>query len=89
MTTRRQIVATLATAACLSLFAAGCESTRHHSGAMGVMNSKCPLSGEVLPANCPTTDYKGGKVGFCCNGCAGKWGAMSAEKQAECFAKAK
>lgn len=89
MKTRRQIVlgSFALAAACMSMVA-GCKSTQHH-GSMGLMNSKCPFSGEALPESCPTADYKGGKVGFCCNGCAAKWGAMSVEKQAELMAKAK
>lgn len=89
MKTRRQIVlgSFALAAACMSMVA-GCKSTQQHTS-MGVMNSKCPISGGALKDTSPTLDYKGGKVGFCCNGCVGKWGAMSPEKQAELMAKAK
>lgn len=90
MNNRRQLVTSAAALALTALIGlAGCQSTQHSSGAMGMMNTKCPLSGEALPANCPSADYQGGKVGFCCNGCADKWNAMTDAQKAEHFARSK
>ena len=36
-----------------------------------------------------TVDYKGGKVGFCCNKCAEKWNAMDDAGKKAALAKAK
>ena len=52
------------------------------------MNSKCPFSGEAVDANV-TTDYQGGKVGFCCNGCKGKWEKAGDDAKAAMLKKAK
>ncbi|MFN7589085.1 MAG: hypothetical protein ACK501_08860 [Planctomycetota bacterium] len=43
----------------------------------------CPVSKEPLKADCPTADYAGTKVGFCCEKCQTKWTTMSdADKKA-------
>ena len=54
------------------------------SGSMGVMNSKCPMTGEEVDSTSPTMDYKSGKVAFCCPGCEGKFSKLSdADKAAK------
>ena len=54
------------------------------TGSMGVMNSKCPISGETVDKDDPTMDYKGGKVAFCCKNCEAKFNALSdADKAAK------
>ena len=55
---------------------------------MGMMNSKCPISGKATDPEV-TADYKGGKVGFCCEGCAGKFAKMSDADKASKVSAAK
>ncbi len=57
--------------------------SRQASASPGMVNTKCPISGEALSADSPTTQYHGKTVGLCCAGCAAKFNAMSdADKQA-------
>jgi hypothetical protein len=53
-----------------------------------IVNSKCPILGTKLdPAKVPDSlirEYKGQKVGFCCDGCPPAWDKLSdAEKDAK------
>jgi hypothetical protein len=61
--------------AVLTLFAA-CSSTVTAAPAPTLLKSNCLVSGEPLKADSPTADYAGGKVGFCCSKCLGKWNGM-------------
>jgi hypothetical protein len=56
---------------------------------MGLMNSKCPMQGEPVDKDDPTTDYKGGKVAFCCKNCMAKFQKLTPEQQAQKVAAAK
>lgn len=81
MKTRIVLAASLALTAMLaacnsnkSTTAASNETAIKASGA--AMNANCPFSNN--PANASITrSYKGQNVGFCCNGCSGKWDKMS------------
>lgn len=44
--------------------------------------AKCPVSGEAISKEA-SIDYKGGKVYFCCPGCAAKFKADTAKYQAK------
>jgi hypothetical protein len=70
-------------------FASGCKATADKNAAPAAMiNSVCLISGEALDASSPTVDYMGGKVGFCCDNCVGKWNKMTdAQKKAAVDAK--
>jgi hypothetical protein len=61
--------------AALSLFG-GCAQQKEHANPTGMVNSVCVISGEALDAGCPTVDYMGNKVGFCCDKCVAKWNKM-------------
>lgn len=58
----------------------GCAGTANDTAksetAAAMLNSKCVISGEALDASSPTVEYMGGKVGFCCDKCMGKWNGM-------------
>lgn len=78
--------------------ACGCKGNKENckpasatasAASMGLMNSKCPLMPEHAADKTVTADYKGGKVGFCCKGCVGKWSAMSDAQKDAALAKAK
>ena len=59
-------------------------TTTKTKGSMGVMNSKCPMKGEAIDSDDPTTDYHGQKVAFCCKGCLAKFNKLTdAEKDAK------
>ena len=78
----------LAPALLVAAFAlVGCNKetkTTSASTNMGAMNTTCPFSGRPVDANANTVSYKGQAVGFCCNGCSGKFDKMSdAEKAAK------
>jgi PBP1b-binding outer membrane lipoprotein LpoB len=55
---------------------------------MGMMNSKCPISGKATDPEV-TSDYKGSKVAFCCEGCQGKFAKLSDADKAAKVAAAK
>lgn len=68
------------------LLVAGCASHKEHSTpAVGMLNSKCLVSGEPIEASSPTADYMGGKVGFCCDKCLAKWNSMDAAAKKAAF----
>ena len=47
-------------------------------------NRKCPIMGGK-PTTELTTQYEGGTIGFCCDGCPQKWASLSDEQRAEKF----
>lgn len=57
------------------LFAA-CSSQSTAAPAPSLLKGNCVISGEPLKDSSPTADFAGGKVGFCCKNCLGKWNAM-------------
>ena len=79
------------TLAASALALVGCSSTEKTAttpAAPGMINSKCPYSGG--PANAAmTSDVSGGKIGFCCAGCKGKFDKSDAKAQADLVAKVK
>lgn len=89
MKTRMFAIVIAAAAAVL----AGCNSSQKSESASASetkvvnttkpVNSKCPLTGEALPANAPTVSYNNQTVGFCCPGCASKFNAMTAAQKEE------
>lgn len=62
---------------------AACSSTSTNTSSKA-MNAKCPVSGEALESDCPTTTFEGQTVGFCCNKCMTKFDGMpAADKKAK------
>jgi hypothetical protein len=59
------------------------------TGSMGVMNSKCPMSGEAVDKDDPSEAYKDGKIAFCCKNCEAKFNALSDADKAAKVAAAK
>ncbi|MBK7406163.1 MAG: glutathione S-transferase [Phycisphaerales bacterium] len=45
-------------------------------------NTTCPISGEPVSADIKTVSFQGKTVGFCCNGCAAKFNALTDEQKA-------
>lgn len=68
----------------LSLFG-GCAQQQEHA-APALLSSVCVMSGEALDAGCPTSDYMGGKVGFCCDKCQAKWNKLDDAGRQQTFA---
>jgi hypothetical protein len=73
-----------------SLF--GCQSTKTTDAGAEVrtVNSTCPVAGNAWSENgsktrpaALTRTYKGDTVGFCCQGCASKWDAMTDAERAQ------
>ncbi|MEO6597651.1 MAG: hypothetical protein ABIP94_23145 [Planctomycetota bacterium] len=65
--------------AVLTLTFAGCAQPKHAAALTRhapLLNNVCIVTGEPLDADSPTVDYKGGKIGFCCDKCLGKWNSM-------------
>ncbi len=61
----------------------GCKCADKAPAAAGMVNSKCPISGEPCSDSKVTCDFKGAQVGFCCSKCKAKFEAMTdADKQA-------
>lgn len=85
---------TLAGFALLSaMIVAGCDSDKKASTAktgdapsMGMMNTKCPYSGEPVNSAAKTANYDGHTVGFCCNNCEAKWEKASSADKAKMWA---
>lgn len=87
MKARLAFAAVLA-AACLTGCASNKATTMEAKPAPGMLNSKCPISGEPIDGK-TSMDYKGGKVGFCCAGCVGEFKKESADQQAKQLANSK
>jgi|688.fasta_scaffold399778_2 hypothetical protein len=74
----------------LVLFAAcATRSTTTRSDAPSLLKSGCLISGEAVDADSPSADFAGGKVGFCCKSCLGKWNALDAAGKQARFDAAK
>ena len=62
-------------------------------GKIAVVNAKCPVmpahavAGKMASPEC-VVEYKGKKVGFCCDDCVPQWEAMSEAEKAAALAKA-
>jgi hypothetical protein len=84
-------IASLAMVALIGVGVMGCSSDKKEEpkAAMGLMNSKCPLMPDHPIDPNVTADYKGGKVGFCCDGCLPDWNKMTDAQKDERLAKAK
>ncbi len=76
-------------AACCEKGAAECKDAGKQGGGAAPVNSKCPVSGEALPADAKTVSFNGQTVGFCCAGCVGKFEAMGADAKSAALTKAK
>ena len=49
----------------------------------GMVSNVCPMSSRKLASNSPTSTWDGKTIGFCCNGCKGRFDNMSdSEKNA-------
>ncbi|MBL9078107.1 MAG: hypothetical protein JNL08_11420 [Planctomycetes bacterium] len=70
----KSFVRAVAVFAAVSLF--GACSQQAQTANSGMLNSTCAISGEPLDASSPTSDFAGGKVGFCCEKCQKKWDAL-------------
>jgi hypothetical protein len=83
----KNLLRTLSIAAALVLVTACAGTKPATTTGTGMV---CVMSGEALDANSPSSDYKGQKVGFCCDKCQAKWTAMDdAGKQAKLAAMKK
>jgi starvation-inducible outer membrane lipoprotein len=71
----KNLLRTVAAAAALFVLA-GCNSSPKTMNNPGMLADVCIMSGEKLDANCPTADFMGGKVGFCCEKCQAKWNSL-------------
>ncbi len=75
----------------LTLFSVSCQGTKGDASAdpaasggpaaAGIVNSKCPGAPDKDARTDVTVDYKGQKVGFCCEGCIDTWKEMSDEQK--------
>lgn len=57
--------------------------SRSAATAPGMMNSTCLISGKPVGAGSPTATHHGKTYGLCCQGCVGKFNAMSDAEKAE------
>lgn len=92
MKTLRTAVFGMALAGLVAL--GGCDSNKKTASAdtkaapaMGMMNDKCPYSGEPVNKSIKRADYNGCEIGFCCAGCAAKWAKASDADKAKMCAK--
>ncbi len=68
--------------------ASGCSSDSHTSGnnagqpALATINDHCPVLGfKKVNPEAPTVDYKGQRIGFCCDKCPQTWAEWSEAKK--------
>ena len=85
--------ALLAIALVGSLCTLGCSTADKSDAKTGekvtVINKTCPVEGGEVPADTKlVTSYKGKTVGFCCDGCQGKWAKMTDKERDAALAKA-
>lgn len=66
----------------------GCAQQKEQT-TPALLSSVCVLTGEALDADSPTSDYMGGKVGFCCEKCQRKWTSLDDAGRTAAFAKHK
>ncbi len=86
----KRLTAVLFVAAALPLVACNSsQKTQADTASMGAMNTKCPIMPDHKIDPAVTTDYKGGKVAFCCKGCIPKWNAATDADKAKMADKAK
>lgn len=84
----KNLLLTAAAAVAVSLLS-GCASHQNTAQAP-LLNSVCLVTGEAVDNDSPTSDYLGGKVGFCCKKCKAQFDAMDdAGKKAAFDAKTK
>ncbi len=85
----RQRFVLLASLVALGAGLAACsKATKADAAAPGMLNSRCPYSGNAVKSDF-TRGYNGASVGFCCSGCAGKWDSSSDAVKKELAAKFK
>jgi hypothetical protein len=65
-----------------------CTDCKDNTAHTGMLNTTCPYSGKPINAGV-FSSYKGGNVGFCCEGCKGKWDSADADARAALFSKTK
>ena len=53
------------------------------------MNDSCPMSGRPVNMESPSSSWNGQTVGFCCNGCKGRFDAADDNGKSDMVAKAK
>ncbi len=73
----------------LAAFVGGCATHTHSGANAGLINAKCPMMPNCQKPLSVTTDYSGGKVGFCCKGCLSEWNGLSDAQKSERFAAVK
>jgi hypothetical protein len=65
---------------------AGCAQQQANAPS-GLLRQQCIMSNEPLDADSPTVDYMGGKLGFCCDKCLGKWNKLDDAGKKDAFEK--
>ena len=80
-------VTALIVAAALALGACS-SASKTDTASMGMVNTTCPYSGQPASAD-HTAEYNGQEVGFCCNGCAGKFSKLDDAGKSAMVSKAK
>jgi hypothetical protein len=76
----RHVLCALSCAALLLL--AAC-STETKAETPGFVNANCPMMGEPIDPEAPSTEWHGKKVGYCCDNCQAKFEALSDAEQTE------
>ena len=75
----------------LVLVFAGCngngEEAATQPASMGAINDTCPVMGGDIDPNAATASYNGATVGFCCDGCVGKFNDWSDTQKTDYVAK--
>lgn len=70
--------------AVVALLVLGACSTETKGESTEFVNANCPMMGDPVEADSAVTEWNGKKVGYCCDGCKGKFEALSdAEKTAK------
>jgi len=64
-----------------------CDGDCDHATMGAVSNETCPMSGEPVNPEVKTVSFQGKEIGFCCDGCAGKFAKLSDAEKTSLLAK--
>jgi hypothetical protein len=86
---RKLLALSLLASAALLIGCAHTHSHGHSHANAGLLNARCPMQPACNQKLATTTDFQGGKVGFCCGGCLAEWNTLNDAQRAERLAAVK
>jgi hypothetical protein len=84
MMLNRLFIASVVSLSAMTLAACQSDSKAADSStpALATINDHCPVLGfKKVKADAPVAQYKGQRIGFCCDKCPAKWDSWSEQKK--------